>query len=56
MESSIEDHTRRVKEHLANGRMVLASLREPDIRAYDVPDVTVDRSILYQHLPLEGDK
>jgi len=56
MESRIEDHTRRVKEHLADGRKAVASLRAPDIRAYDVPDLTADRSVLYRHLPLEGDK
>lgn len=56
MEKTIEDHTKRVKEHFVVGRMILASLRAPDLRSYDVPDVTVDRTVLFQHLPLEGDK
>ncbi|KZP31372.1 hypothetical protein FIBSPDRAFT_724960 [Athelia psychrophila] len=56
MEKSIEDHTRRVKEKLSDGRSVLASLREPDMKSYDVPNVTVDRSSLYRHPPLEDDK
>lgn len=56
MEKTIEDHTRRVKERLADGRKVLASLRDPDLKPYDVPDVTANRTVLYQHLPLQTDK
>jgi hypothetical protein len=56
MEQSIEDHLDRVQERLAHGRQTLSTLRAPDLKAYNVPDVTVDRSVLHLNIPLEQDK
>jgi hypothetical protein len=56
MEQSIEDHLDRIQERLNHGRQILSTMREPDIKAYDVPDVMVDRSILHLNIPLKQDK
>jgi len=56
MEQSIQAHLGRVRNHLLAGRNVLRSLREPEMKAYDVPDVTVDLSVLHRHLPGDNDK
>jgi len=56
MESTIQDHLNRVRERFMHGRDILRSLREPDMKTYEVPDVNVDRSILHLHAPKEHDK
>jgi hypothetical protein len=56
MEKSIEDHLDRVKQRFSRGREILATIRDPDIKAYEVPDVTVDRSMLQLNIPMEQDK
>jgi len=56
MEQSIEDHLERVRNHLLAGRATLRSIRESDAKTYDVPDVTVDRSIFHRHIPEDNDK
>lgn len=56
MEKTIQGHLDRVRNHLATGRDILRSLRESDLKAYDVPDVTVDRAILRLNPPEDQDK
>jgi hypothetical protein len=56
MEQSIERHLERVRNHLLTGRATLRLIRESDARTYDVPDVTVDRSIFHRHIPEDNDK
>ena len=56
MEQTIQAHLNRVRDHLLNGRNVLRSLHESDLKPYDVPDVTVDLSVLHRQLPEDNDK
>lgn len=56
MEQTIEAHLGRVRNHLITGRATLRTIRESDARTYDVPDVTVDRSIFHRQIPEDNDK
>lgn len=56
MESTIQDHLARVRKHLDNGRNILHSLRGPSMKTYDVPDVSIDLSILQLYPPKEHDE
>jgi tRNA isopentenyl-2-thiomethyl-A-37 hydroxylase MiaE len=56
MEKTIEAHLDRIKERFSHGRQILATIREPNIQAYEVPDVTVDRTMLQLNLPEEQDR
>jgi hypothetical protein len=56
MDKSIEGHLARIQQHLATGRNVLRSLKEGELRTYDIPDVTPDRSVLELEPPRDDDK
>lgn len=56
MEKTIQDHLNRVQNRLAAGRAILRSLQDSGIKTYEVPNVTVDRSILGINPPEEQDK
>jgi hypothetical protein len=56
MEATPQKHLDRIKYHLKLGRYILETLNETDIRAYDVPDVQLDSTVLASDLPREEHK
>lgn len=56
MDKTIQGHLDRVRNHLAAGRNILRSLRDSDLKTYDVPNVTADQSILRLNPPEDQDK
>jgi hypothetical protein len=56
MEDTLESHLRRIQQRLADGRNVLRSLRQDELRVYDIPDVVLDRTFTDSLPPQDTDK